>query len=106
MTVQRYAIVRGGIVEDVTMWNGDMETWQPPEGTTAHAFPTGPISKGWPWSDGSPADPNPPPPPAPIDDSAEKERARQKRKADDLAKSPNIDDKLEALRIRLELLGG
>lgn len=59
MTVQRYAIVRGGVVENVTMWDGNIETWQPPEGTTAHAFPTGPISKGWPWNDGAPVDPTP-----------------------------------------------
>jgi len=44
--------------------------------------------------------------PKPADDGPDKERALQRRRADDLAKSPNIDDKLEALRIRLELLGG
>lgn len=31
----RYAIIRNGAVENVVEWDGDSETWGPPEGCTA-----------------------------------------------------------------------
>ena len=36
----RYAVVRAGVVENVTLWNGET-TWAPPEGTNAIADPDG-----------------------------------------------------------------
>ena len=56
----RYAIIRDGIVENLTEWDGNTETWQPPAGTTAEVCPTGAISIGWEWNDGAPFNPNPP----------------------------------------------
>ena len=33
--VERYVILNkdGGWLENIVMWNGNLETWQPPEGT-------------------------------------------------------------------------
>ena len=33
--VERYVILneQGGWLENVILWNGNLETWQPPEGT-------------------------------------------------------------------------
>jgi hypothetical protein len=33
--IQRYAILNkeGGWLENIVFWNGNLETWQPPEGT-------------------------------------------------------------------------
>lgn len=61
----RYAIVRNGIVENLTEWDGNAETWHPPEGAKAEAFPEGAVSIGWTWNDGTPVDPNPPAAPKP-----------------------------------------
>ena len=35
--VERYVILneQGGWLENVILWNGNLETWQPPEGTIA-----------------------------------------------------------------------
>lgn len=32
MTVQRWAMVRDGVTENVILWDGDTATWQPPDG--------------------------------------------------------------------------
>lgn len=63
----RYVIVKNGVVDNVTEWNAETP-WSPPQGTVAYAF-EGPVSAGWQWNDGSPADPNPPvevEPPPPL----------------------------------------
>lgn len=37
MEIQTYAIISesGGWLENLVLWDGNLETWQPPEGTTA-----------------------------------------------------------------------
>ncbi|WP_321789229.1 hypothetical protein [Burkholderia pyrrocinia] len=39
MSQEKYAIVRNGEVENVILWNGDEEIWQPPEGAAAILLP-------------------------------------------------------------------
>lgn len=34
MTVKRYAMVKDNIVYNITMWDGDTSTWQPPDDGT------------------------------------------------------------------------
>lgn len=49
-----YAIVKDGIVINVVVWDGNLATWQPPEGTTAVEVTadTGPAYIGFPYIDG------------------------------------------------------
>lgn len=70
----RYAILRDGIVENITEWDGDTATWTPPDGTTAEKFPEGAISIGWLWNDGSPVDPLPAPEPEPAPERTPEEK--------------------------------
>jgi len=35
MSDQTYAIIDDGIVVNIVVWDGNTETWQPPEGSTA-----------------------------------------------------------------------
>lgn len=60
--VKRYALIEGGTVTNVVLWDGvlsdpdaDEETpvvgWQPPEGTTAVACPAK-VGIGWAYADG------------------------------------------------------
>lgn len=30
--VERWAMIRNGVVENICLWDGDLKTWQPPEG--------------------------------------------------------------------------
>lgn len=39
-----YAIIKNGIVINVVVWDGNTETWQPPEGATAVVVPDGQIA--------------------------------------------------------------
>ena len=36
MTTAKYAIVLNSVVENIVLWDGDYETWTPPDGSTAH----------------------------------------------------------------------
>ena len=49
--VIRYAMIRNGVVENVSLWDGDLLKWQPPEGITCIPAPDE-IGIGWIW-DGS-----------------------------------------------------
>ena len=51
----RYAIVNiaTDIIVNLTTWDGQ-SAWTPPEGCAAHLYPTGPLSAGWLWNNGSP----------------------------------------------------
>jgi hypothetical protein len=57
-----YAIVQDGMVINVVVWDGNLETWQPPDGTAAVQVTeeTGPAYIGFPYADGHFT---PPPPP-------------------------------------------
>lgn len=57
-----YAIIENGIVINVVVWDGNTETWQPPEGTTAVEVTndTGPAYIGFPYADGKFTAPPPP----------------------------------------------
>lgn len=50
--VSRYALVDvDGVVENVILWDGSLDTWQPPEGLTPHllndADALQPVGIGW-----------------------------------------------------------
>lgn len=67
MAVERWAMIRDGVVENVCLWDGLLTTWQPPAGIEMQ--PAGDIvAIGWRW-DGSqwlePLPPEPQPDPAP-----------------------------------------
>jgi len=62
--MQTYAMVQGGTVINVVVWDG-ATPYAPPEGCALHAC-DGPVGIGWAWVDGAPVDPNPPPLPAPA----------------------------------------
>jgi hypothetical protein len=49
--VIRYAMIRDGVVENVSLWDGDLNRWQPPEGIVCIPAPDH-IGIGWSW-DGS-----------------------------------------------------
>jgi hypothetical protein len=43
-----YAIIEAGVVVNMVVWDGNTETWQPPDGSTAELLPDGsPISIGY-----------------------------------------------------------
>ncbi|ALX46390.1 hypothetical protein AQ610_28995 [Burkholderia humptydooensis] len=49
-----YAIVKDGIVDNTVLWDGDTETWQPPENTEAIPVEEGvSVSAGYSYSDGT-----------------------------------------------------
>ncbi len=35
MTIKTYAVVSGGVVTNVCLWDGNTESWQPPEDAIA-----------------------------------------------------------------------
>lgn len=48
---QNYALIENGIVINTIVWDGNTESWLPPEGVTAIPVPTGePVSIGWTYS--------------------------------------------------------
>ena len=51
--MQRYAIVdvATNVVLNVVMWDGNTETWQPPEGTAAYPSDTASPGDAWPSQD-------------------------------------------------------
>ena len=55
-------MIRDGVVENVSLWDGDLNKWQPPEGIVCIPAPDH-IGIGWTW-DGetfiTPAVPEPP----------------------------------------------
>jgi hypothetical protein len=46
--VIRYAMIRDGVVENVSLWDGDLNRWQPPEGIVCIPAPDE-IGIGWSW---------------------------------------------------------
>ena len=46
--VIRYAMIRDGVVENVSLWDGDLNRWQPPEGIVCIPAPDH-IGIGWTW---------------------------------------------------------
>ncbi|WP_155631564.1 hypothetical protein [Burkholderia stagnalis] len=53
MTIANYAIVENGVVTNVIVWDGDAESWHPPEGSTAILLPSeSPIGVDWTTVDG------------------------------------------------------
>lgn len=61
MSTERHAIVRDGIVEAVTLWDGNEETWKPADGAAAVRCDDQ-VSRGWTYSGGQFAAPVPPAP--------------------------------------------
>lgn len=50
--MNNYAIVTDGVVSNIVVWNGDTDTWSPPEGSQAVPVPEGlAISIGDTYSD-------------------------------------------------------
>ena len=37
----KYAVVREGVVENLVIWDAEVEIWQPPEGAVAVLIPDG-----------------------------------------------------------------
>jgi hypothetical protein len=46
--VIRYAMIRDGVVENVSLWDGDTFKWTPPEGIVCIPAPDE-IGIGWTW---------------------------------------------------------
>jgi hypothetical protein len=46
--VIRYAMIRDGVVENVSLWDGDTFKWTPPEGIVCIPAPDE-IGIGWSW---------------------------------------------------------
>lgn len=45
---ERWAMIRAGVVENVCLWDGDLNTWQPPEGIEMQPA-TDECGIGWTW---------------------------------------------------------
>lgn len=60
----------GRRIVNAVMWDGNLDTWQPPAGLEAVLY-AGPWKAGWLWDGTTAVDPNPPAPddnaPPPID---------------------------------------
>ena len=61
--VIRYAMIRNGVVENVSLWDGDLNRWQPPEGIDCIPAPDH-IGIGWTWDGENWIEPVVPDPPA------------------------------------------
>jgi hypothetical protein len=48
----RYALVAAGVVVNVILWDGNADTWSPPDGTTAVECPDE-AGIGWTYADGN-----------------------------------------------------
>lgn len=65
-TMKNYALIENGSVVNVTVWDGNTETWAPPAGMTAVLVPPGvPVSIGYAYDGSNFAAPAEPAPPAP-----------------------------------------
>ena len=52
--MENWAIVQGGTVINVVVWDGDAETWQPPEGSQAVQVPDGVVASiGYTYANGA-----------------------------------------------------
>ena len=58
MSVMRYAMIKDGVVQNICLWDGDLNTWTPPEDMTVIAAPEN-IGVGWSYSEGQWAEPVP-----------------------------------------------
>ncbi len=56
-----YAVVENGTVTNVIVWDGDQETWAPPEGCTVQLLAEGETAgPGWTWDGEAFTSPSPP----------------------------------------------
>lgn len=51
MTAIRYAMIRDGIVQNISLWDGDTTRWQPPEDMLVIPAPDY-VGVGWGYADG------------------------------------------------------
>jgi len=56
-------MIKNGVVENVSLWDGDTNKWQPPEGITCIPAPDE-IGIGWTWDESNWTAPVIPEPPA------------------------------------------
>jgi hypothetical protein len=64
--VETWAMILIDIVENIILWDGDTNTWQPPEGYLMEPVPEGSgVGPGWGWDGTNFVAPPPPPEPAP-----------------------------------------
>jgi hypothetical protein len=45
---ERWAMISDGVVVNVCRWDGDLNTWQPPEGIVMQPAPDN-VGIGWTW---------------------------------------------------------
>lgn len=46
----QYALIENGVVVNAILWDGNVETWSPPEGQQAIQIPDGSYAAiGWSW---------------------------------------------------------
>jgi hypothetical protein len=58
-----YALIQGGIVINVIVWDGNTETWAPPSDVSAVLLPAGSeVGIGWSYDGANFAPPSPPSP--------------------------------------------
>lgn len=60
----RYALISGGVVRNVCLWNGDVHTWRPEPEYTAIQAPDN-VAIGWTYDGTTWGEPVPVPPPVP-----------------------------------------
>ena len=41
-------MIRNNVIEQISLWNGDLATWQPPEGFVCIPAPDD-VDNGWTW---------------------------------------------------------
>lgn len=51
MSVQRWAMIKDGVVVNVCLWDGLLTTWQPPAGIEMQPAPDQ-VAIGWTFADG------------------------------------------------------
>ena len=60
MLVERYAHIKNGVVVNVTLWDGDISRWQPPEDELVITAPEN-VGIGWRYDGTDWLEPLPPP---------------------------------------------
>jgi hypothetical protein len=61
MTAIRYAMIKDGIVQNISLWDGDTTRWQPPEDMLVIPAPDH-IGMGWSYDGENWSEPVPAPP--------------------------------------------
>jgi hypothetical protein len=92
----RYAIVRGGILENVCEWDGDTAKWSPPEGALALEVEGRSVGPGWSYDGQDFTPPAPEPVKVTLSELLEQYHTPEQfaaiRRADELAKTLAIGD--------------